>query len=196
MVLTNLENLRMRAQVSVDALRWRQSGRNDDYLYAAALPLAKAQDLADRDFLDDAEREFVTASVRAARSTSERKRRNLHRVSAVAVVALALAITSFVQYSRARAARREASQAAQRAKLARTEAEKLINFLVGDLHDKLKPIGKLDLLAEESLETKFKQYGIAAGRCFRSLESGRRSARTRRFCERTRDLRTSAENPA
>jgi tetratricopeptide (TPR) repeat protein len=153
-LLTNLENLRMRAQVSVDALRWRQSGRNDDYLYASALPLAKAQDLAERDFLDDAEREFVAASVRMARSASEKKRRNLHRViagvSTVAVVAFALAITSFVQYSRAKAARRQASQAAQRAKLARSEAEKLINFLVGDLHDKLKPIGKLDLLAEIS----------------------------------------------
>jgi tetratricopeptide (TPR) repeat protein len=153
-LLTNLENLRTRAQVSADALRWRQSGRNDDYLYASALPLAKAQDLAERDFLDDTEREFVVASARVARSASERKRRNLHRViagvSAVAVVALALAITSFVQYSQARAARREANQAAQRAKLARSEAEKLINFLVGDLHDKLKPIGKLDLLAEIS----------------------------------------------
>jgi tetratricopeptide (TPR) repeat protein len=153
-LLTNLENLRTRAQVSADALRWRQSGRNDDYLYAGALPLAKAQDLAERDFLDDAEREFVAASVGVARSASEKKRRNLQRmiagVSVVAVVALALAITSFVQYSRAQSARREANQAAQRAKLARSEAEKLINFLVGDLHDKLKPIGKLDLLAEIS----------------------------------------------
>jgi tetratricopeptide (TPR) repeat protein len=153
-LLTNLENLRMRAQVSADALRWRQSGRNNDYLYAGALPLAKAHDLAERDFLDDAEREFVDASVRAARSASEKKRRNLHRViagvSVVAIVAIVLAITSFVQYSRARAAKRQAGQAAQRAKLARTEAEKLINFLVGDLHDKLKPIGRLDLLAEIS----------------------------------------------
>jgi eukaryotic-like serine/threonine-protein kinase len=125
-----------------------------DYLYAGALPLAKAQDLAERDFLDDAEREFVAASVGVVRSASEKKRRDLQRmiagVSVVAVVALALAITSFVQYSRAQSARREANQAAQRAKLARSEAEKLINFLVGDLHDKLKPIGKLDLLAEIS----------------------------------------------
>jgi tetratricopeptide (TPR) repeat protein len=55
-----------------------------------------------------------------------------------------------VQYSRAQSARKEANQAAQRAKLARSEAEKLINFLVGDLHDEMKPIGKLDLLAEIS----------------------------------------------
>jgi hypothetical protein len=55
--------------------RWRHSGRNDDYLYAGASPDGSA---------------------------SEKKRRSLQRmiagVSVLAVVALSLAITSFVRY--------------------------------------------------------------------------------------------------
>jgi hypothetical protein len=74
-LLTNLENFRTAGPGKRQCPRWRHSGRNDDYLYAGASPDGSA---------------------------SEKKRRSLQRmiagVSVVAVVALALAITSFVRY--------------------------------------------------------------------------------------------------
>jgi tetratricopeptide (TPR) repeat protein len=62
--------------------------------------------------------------------------------------ALIFGVVSFRQYKRAERAKVLADDAAKQATLARNEAEKLINFMTFDLRDKLKPIGKLDLLSE------------------------------------------------
>jgi eukaryotic-like serine/threonine-protein kinase len=146
----NRENLRMRAQVGVDARRWRDSGRNPDYLYTGRLPLAKAREVAIEGFLDQEEREFVEVSSAKAHAELERRKRITYRVMAAISVALVVAvvfgIVSFRQYRRAERAKVQMDQAAKRVMLARNEAEKLINFMTTALRDKLKPIGRLDLL--------------------------------------------------
>jgi hypothetical protein len=43
---------------------------------------------------------------------------------------------------------RAAVAAAERATRAREEAERLVNYVTFDLRDKLKPFGRLDLLAD------------------------------------------------
>jgi eukaryotic-like serine/threonine-protein kinase len=148
----NRENLRMRAQVSADARRWRDSGRNPDYLYTGGLPLAKAREIAIEGFLDQDERDFVELSSAKAHAELERKKHITHRVmagiSAALVAAVVFGVVSFRQYRRAERAKVQFDQEAKRATLARNEAEKLINFMTFDLRDKLKPIGRLDLLAD------------------------------------------------
>ena len=61
-------------------------------------------------------------------------------------MAIIFGVVSFRQYRLAERAKVAADQAAKQATLARDEAQKLINFMTVDLRDKLKPIGRLDLL--------------------------------------------------
>jgi tetratricopeptide (TPR) repeat protein len=132
----NRESLLNRAQVAADAKRWLESEKNPDYLYRAGLPLEKARKTLAEGFLDSAERDFVEASTARAHAELIRKRRATRVVigviSAALVLALVLAGLAFLQ--------------SRQATLARNDAGKLINYMTTDLRDKLKPIGRLDLL--------------------------------------------------
>src|SRR5262249_33218124 len=55
-------------------------------------------------------------------------------------------VVSYRQYRRAERSKINADKAAKLATLARNDAGKLINYMTTDLRDKLKPIGRLDLL--------------------------------------------------
>jgi hypothetical protein len=114
--------------------------------------------------------EAVAASEAVAlrlRTRLRRSRRIAAGFAVLGVVALTAAIISFVQFRHAEDAKRQAQAAraaaelakqqaqaasaaakegAQRATKARAEAEKLIGFMIYDLRDKLRPIGRLDLL--------------------------------------------------
>jgi len=151
-LVDNRESLLTRAQVSADSRRWLESGKNADYLYRAGLPLVKAQKTLAEGFLDSKERDFVEASTMRAHAEFIRNRRVtqvvIGAISAALVLALVLAGLAFRQSRQAGMARARADQEAKRANLARAEAEKLINFMTTDLRDKLKPIGRLDLLAD------------------------------------------------
>jgi len=59
------ESLKIRAQVTADAARWRENERNPDFLYKG-LPLEKAKRALDANFLGKEEQEFVEASLVAA----------------------------------------------------------------------------------------------------------------------------------
>jgi eukaryotic-like serine/threonine-protein kinase len=148
----NRESLLTRAQVAVDAKRWLESEKNPDYLYRAGLPLEKARQTLAEGFLDSTERDFVDASTARAHAELIRRRRAtrvvIGAISAALVLALVLAGLAFRQSRQAVKAKASADEAAKRATLARNEAGKLINYMTTDLRDKLKPIGRLDLLDE------------------------------------------------
>ena len=114
--------------------------------------------------------EAVAASEAVAlrlRTRLQRSRRIAAGFAVLGVVAFTAAIISFVQFRHAEDAKRQAQAAraaaevakqqaqaasaaakegAQRATKARAEAEKLIGFMTYDLRDKLRPIGRLDML--------------------------------------------------
>jgi len=150
----NRDFLRMRDRLDASRKLWLGRGKQKDDLLGPGLPLAEGEKLA-KDFgpsLSREQRDYVDASI------AERKRRNRARertrlavmasITTALVVATVFAVVSFRQYRRAERAKGSANQAATRATLARNEAEKLINFLTVDLRDKLKPIGRLQLLAD------------------------------------------------
>ena len=56
------DSLKIRAQVTADASRWRENDRNPDFLYKG-LPLEKAKLALDANFLGKQEQEFVEASL-------------------------------------------------------------------------------------------------------------------------------------
>lgn len=84
-------------------------------------------------------------------------RRGVVRTASAAAVIVALVaglgIISFIQY-------RRAETSAQRATHARNEAEKLIEFIGVDLREKLKPIGRLELLdsANQRVRTYYRSF--------------------------------------
>ena len=92
----------------------------------------------------------------------------------LALAAIAAAVVALVQYRAAEKSKREAQAAAERATHARREAEKLVEFMVFDLRDKLKPIGRLDLL--DDVNHKVDEYYRNFGEQKMSLDVQRQRA--------------------
>ncbi len=80
---------------------------------------------------------------RRALETAQRRRKQLTVIAAAAVVVLAVVATLAVQAFRDR---RKAERAEEIADRRRGQAEDLIGFMVGDLREKLTPVGRLDIL--------------------------------------------------
>ena len=148
----NREFLRMRDRLDSSLRLWLSRGKQKDDLLGPGLPLAEGEKLV-KDFepsLSQEEADYIHSSI------AERKRRKqiqeriryavMAGITAALVAAVIFGLVSFRQYRRAERAKVAADQSAKRATLARNEAEKLINFMTIALRDKLKPIGRLDLL--------------------------------------------------
>jgi tetratricopeptide (TPR) repeat protein len=150
----NREFLRMRDRLDSSVKLWLSRGKQKDDLLGPGLPLAEGEKLL-KDFqpsLSQTQTDFVRSSV------AEQKRRQRIRerirygfmagITAALIIAIVFGVVSYRQFRRAERAKVAADQAAKRATLARDEAQKLINYMTEDLRDKLKPIGRLDLLAD------------------------------------------------
>ena len=148
----NREFLRMRDRLDSSVKLWLNRGQQKDDLLGPGLPLAEGEKLL-KDFqpsLSQTQTDYVRASV------AEQKRRQRIRerirygvmagITAALIIAIIFAVVSYRQFQRAERAKVAADQAAKRATLARDEAQKLINYMTEDLRDKLRPIGRLDLL--------------------------------------------------
>jgi WD40 repeat protein len=89
----NRENLQIRANLSAEAKRWRESGRNSDYLCPPGLPLEKGKQVQREGFLNREENEYVQSSVAKAEAVARRRvtvlRRWLAGVGLLAVLAIA-----------------------------------------------------------------------------------------------------------
>lgn len=126
--------LQLRSRIGGQASRWTEAGRNRDLLLPQGTQVAQASELLSlKDFsLTPVEQEFVRTSVNRARF-SERVR------LAVTILIGLLAILTTIFALRTRLAQQEAERN-------RTEAEGLMTFMLGDFVEKLRPIGRLDLL--------------------------------------------------
>jgi serine/threonine protein kinase/tetratricopeptide (TPR) repeat protein len=148
----NREFLRMRDRLDASLKLWLSRGRQKDDLLRPGLALAEGEKLA-ADFgssLNEQQTGYIHASISERtrlRAAQERARyRVMGGVTAALIVAVIFGILSFRQYRRAERAKVAADRAARTATLARNQAENLINFMTIDLRDKLRPIGRLDLL--------------------------------------------------
>lgn len=126
--------LQLRTRISLQAARWHDSGRNADFLLPRGIQSNQARDLLQTPGFQFSaqDREFIDASLRIVRR-SERRRATLFAV--VAVLALLASVLGIL-----------ARSAQQRAEQHRIEAEGLMQFMLGDFVDKLRPLGRLDLL--------------------------------------------------
>jgi serine/threonine protein kinase/tetratricopeptide (TPR) repeat protein len=150
----NRDFLRMRDRLDSSLKLWLSRGKQKDDLLGPGLPLAEGEKLF-KDFepsLSQAQTDYVRASV------AEQKRQHRVRdrirygvmagVTAALIVAIIFGVFSYRQYRRAELAKVAAQMAQQQANSARERGDRLINFMLYDLRDKLKPIGRLDVLDE------------------------------------------------
>ncbi len=126
--------LRIRARLEGETQQWLTDGRRADRLLRKGRPLEEALDLL------RARTVPLSADVSALINASSRQARRADRLRLGAVVGFAL--IALVAVAMGYQARRAESQAAQR----REEAEGLVDFMLGDLTEKLQPLAKLDLL--------------------------------------------------
>jgi DNA-binding winged helix-turn-helix (wHTH) protein/tetratricopeptide (TPR) repeat protein len=126
--------LQLRTRIGLQSARWQESGRSNDFLLPRGIQSNQARDLLQTPgFQFDAlDRAFIDASLRRVKR-GERRRAALFGV--VAMLALLASVLGLL----ARASQQQAEQH-------RIEAEGLMQFMLGEFVDKLRPLGRLDLL--------------------------------------------------
>ena len=142
--------LQVRARVRLQAARWQANGKARDLLLPPGIQVRQASGLLDMaEFaLSPQERDFILVSQRKVK-LGERLR------LAVSIVVVGLAVLASALGLAARAAQQLAEQH-------RTEAEGLMAYMLGDFVDKLRPLGRLDLL--DSVSARALGYLSAAGK--------------------------------
>jgi tetratricopeptide (TPR) repeat protein len=130
----------------------------------------------EREKAEAAERELAAQRERevATRKALVRARRIAAGSVALALIALAGAIFGWVNMQRAREAQAKAQETRVLAEKARSEAEKLIVYLLDDFSLELEPVGRLDIVA--SLSKRAIDYYAALPPELRSPESERTRA--------------------
>jgi len=136
--------LRARARLAQQALRWDAEGRAADLLIPRGKPLDEARELATSGLwsLTSAEQQLIAMSTRKARRFEIFRLSALGLIIALAILDTALAFSAY--------------RAQRSAEARRAEVEGLVDFMLGDFADKLRPLGKLDLL--ESVSGKALEY--------------------------------------
>lgn len=114
--------------------RWQAEQQNSAYLLAAGKPLQEALKLKQNPLfqLDAAELAFINASAQKARQKRWLRHSTIAALCLLTITAFTMSIKSF-----------NAEQQAQQKRLA---AENLLGFMVGEFADKLRSIGRMDLL--------------------------------------------------
>jgi DNA-binding winged helix-turn-helix (wHTH) protein/tetratricopeptide (TPR) repeat protein len=136
--------LAARGRLAQHAGRWCDEGRPNDLLLPQGKLLQEASELQQAGVwsLTAHERELILASNRCVRQRDRMRMCALALIVALALLAVGLGVS--------------AQLARRAAELRRSEAEGLMDFMLGDFSDKLRPLGRLDLL--ESVSGKSLQY--------------------------------------
>ncbi len=130
----NQRLLEVHARVRLASTHWRANGRRRDELLNAGRPLQDALELMQwaPQAMQPDEHQFVRASMRAMRTKDFIRRAAVLSLGLLAVLAIVAGL--YAQRARGISEQR------------RVEAEGLVDFLLNDVADKLRPIGRLDLL--------------------------------------------------
>jgi eukaryotic-like serine/threonine-protein kinase len=130
----NRRLLRAHAHLQRDAARWEEAGRLDDHLLNGGQPLSEALEAARHQprLLSGPERALLDASLR--QREGRRRRRRIAATSLLMLSALSGGLALW-----AHSAQREAEQR-------RENAQRLLHYMLVDLADRLRPLGRLDLL--------------------------------------------------
>ncbi|QJE01951.1 transcriptional regulator [Massilia forsythiae] len=128
------ESLRLRTRIGAQAARWREHGMDSGLLLPPGIQARQAKALVrQRELdLDRLELDFIAASVRKVERYERVRLLISVLVVTLALLAGALGVAAFA--------------AQRRAERHRGEAEGLVTYMLGELVDKVRPLGRLDLL--------------------------------------------------
>ncbi|MBU0913181.1 MAG: winged helix-turn-helix domain-containing protein [Gammaproteobacteria bacterium] len=128
------QSLSVKSRLQHLTKRWLAEDKHSAYLLADGKPLAEAQQLAHNGFftLDANEKDFIQASGKRSKLVRTSRRLTFALLCVLTFTAVLMSFRSF-----------EAEKQAQQKRLA---AESLLGFMVGDFADKLRSIGRMDLL--------------------------------------------------
>lgn len=135
-VQTHRADLRARARIAEMASRWAAEGQRREHLIPRGQLLADAKRLSREAHppLDGGQRRFVRLSLRHAR----------YAMMTLAGMAAAIAVLAVISTFAAVNARK----AERHAEARRADAESLLDFMLGDMNERLDALGRLDLLDE------------------------------------------------
>lgn len=128
------QSLSVKSRLQHLTKRWLAEDKHSAYLLADGKPLAEAQQLAQNGFftLEANEKDFIQASGKRSKLVRTSRRLTFALLCVLTFTAVLMSFRSF-----------EAEKQAQQKRLA---AESLLGFMVGDFADKLRSIGRMDLL--------------------------------------------------
>lgn len=143
-IAAHRQALQIRSRIGELALRWQQEGQAQDLLLPEGKQLEEARSLLGLSTfsLSQAERALIAASSLRAQWRKRLRTTTFSTIIVLALLALGLGAS--------------ASSAKRQAQERRVEAEGLMSFMLGDFADKLRPIGRLDLL--DSIGSKASEY--------------------------------------
>lgn len=135
-VQTHRADLRARARIAEMAARWSTEGQRREHLIPRGQLLADAKRLSREAHppLDATQARFIGLSLRQARFT----------MMTLAGMAAAIAVLALISTFAAVNARK----AERHAEARRADAESLLDFMLGDMNERLDALGRLDLLDE------------------------------------------------
>lgn len=136
--------LRVRGRLQAQASRWNNEGRSGDLLLPVGKQLDEAVQLLGAETLSLSSDEMALITASQGRATW-RTRLRVGTLFAIVALSLLVAGLGLAAISAKRAAQQR-----------RAEAEGLMGFMLGDFADKLRPLGRLDLL--DSVSAKALEY--------------------------------------
>ncbi|RBP82943.1 DNA-binding winged helix-turn-helix (wHTH) protein [Shewanella putrefaciens] len=128
------DSLSIKSRLQHLSKRWLSEAKHSAYLLAEGKPLKEAQSLSQNPLfdLDDPETAFITASSKRANMLRWTRRLTVTLLCVLTLTSIIMSVRSI-----------EAEKLALQKRLA---AEDLLGFMVGDFADKMRGIGRMDLL--------------------------------------------------
>lgn len=128
------DSLSIKSRLQHLSKRWLREAKHSAYLLAEGKPLKEAQSLSQNPLfvLDEREIDFITASSKRATMLRWTRRVTVALLCVLTLTSIIMSVRSI-----------EAEKLAQQKRLA---AEDLLGFMVGDFADKMRGIGRMDLL--------------------------------------------------
>ena len=128
------QTLQVRSRISAQAKRWQDSDRKRDMLLPSGTQANHARQLLKTPgfSLTAQEKQFIDASLRGVQRGERLRLAIMTTMTCLAILAVGLGLM--------------ARTAQVQAEAHRTEAEGLMGFMLGEFVEKLRPLGKLDLL--------------------------------------------------
>ncbi len=126
--------LQIRTRLTMQAERWVAAGRPRDLLLPRGSQVNQAKNLLDLSgfYLSETEREFIFGSIRRVKIGERARFATTSVICILAILAVWLGLS--------------AKAASDDAENRRAQAEDLMGFMLGDFVEKLRPLGRLDLL--------------------------------------------------